>query len=235
MEEYSMIKKGCLFAVVVMCSLFALTGCPKKAEEKKLEVNFSEIDRDFASLHATGFVPPVVRIGETYVNDKIESKSKTLSYEYYYKRIEDGVSDDEKRNVFKVGNSFHTATIQEEDAGDASKTKLKYEKLKDVNGGELCIGTKFLLGLIVKDYNGQELYKSVAQFHVTAPQSDVKAEGSLKVSIPGDHTLSKKPAKVKTVESSGSRTTYEVEGVPAGTAFSLNFGESGKTASVILK
>ena len=238
-----MIKKGCLFGFVVLCSLFVLTGCPKKAEPKEVEVKVFSAERDFASLKGTGFVPPVVRLGETYVNDKIESKDKTLSYEYYYKRSTFGSDDykDALEGVFSPGNNFHTATIKESDAGDASKTKLKYDKLKDVNGGELYIGSRFVLGLIVKDQNGEDLYKSKVKFYVTAPQADVKAEAGLKISIPGDHRLNN-PTNAKadstTYDDGKGRTMFTIEGTPsAGDLVDLTFGagKGEKTCKVVLK
>ena len=231
-----MIKKGCLFGFVVLCLLPVLTGCPNKVESKNEDPKEFFAERDFASLSETGFVPPVVRLAETYVNDKLESKDKTLSFEYYYKRSQFNSEsyDEAKKDFFTPGNNFHTATIKESDAGDASKTKLKYEKLKAVNGGELYIGTRFVLGLIVKDQYGKELYRSMGMFYVTAPQADVKAEGEKKVSIPGDHSLAKIPDGAKFLTVANGRTRYEVKS--AGEQ-ELDFGNitGGKTCTVIVK
>ena len=231
-----MIKKGCLFGFVVLCLLPVLTGCPNKVEPKNEDPKEFFAEKDFASLSETGFVPPVVRLAETYVNDKLESKDKTLSFEYYYKRSEFGSEsyDEAKKDFFTPGNNFHTATIKESDAGDASKTKLKYDKLKAVNGGELYIGTRFVLGLIVKDQYGKELHRSMGMFYVTAPKADVKVLSDKKVSIPGDHSLAKIQDGAKFVSVDKGRTIYVVT---ATGETQLDFGNitGGKTCSFIVK
>ena len=239
-----MIKKGCLFGLVLLCSLFVLTGCPTKPKDEEVanEV-FENVSRDFSSLMEVGFVPPVVRLGETYVNDKVESKEKTLSYEYYYLRLSDGEDFSSVMDkVFNPGNSFHTATIKEADAGDASKTKLKYDNLKAVNGGEVCIGTKFVLGLIVKNHVNQEVYKARVQIYVTAPKAGVEG-GNKTITVPGDQTLAKHPSVISRDDSSvqdevepkyvAGKTVYSVSGSGV---LALDYGEQGgKTAKVLVK
>lgn len=193
MEEYSMIKKGLLFSLVAFASLFVLTACPNKKTEGDGGPKEFIVNRDFVSLTKSGFVPPVIRLGNTYVNDKIESKEKTLSYEYSYLRLNNNDKDfpakaEAVKQVFADGRVFHTATINERDAGDASKTKLKYEKLKDVNGGEICIGTRFILGLVVKNQVGEEVYKAIVKFSVWAPTSGVLSPSDKTIWVPGDQT-----------------------------------------------
>lgn len=169
------------------------------------------------------------------MNDKVESKERTLSYEYYYLKTENfGKVDFEK--LVNSGNNFHTATIKEADAGDASKTKLKYDKLVDANGGELCVGTRFVLGLIVKDYNGKEIHKERVDFKVMVPQADVRAESNLSISIPGDHALGLLPDGVEkfTLLDNGKRTSYVTKGKVGGRGH-LDFGEFGVTPDVVLK
>lgn len=239
-----MIKKGYLFGLAVFCSLFVLVSCKAtpKEEEPKLEVSEEKID--CASLMERGFVPKVVRLGDSYINDRIESKAKKLSYEYYYFRVENGGNFDsvKEEDVFAPGKTFHTATIDEADAGDASKTKLKYEKIAAANGGEVCIGTRFVLGLRVIDQSNNLVSRSMSKIEVRAPQAGAKSGETGKIYIPGDQrgfdgdietvdggTLTKSATKYE-----NKMTVYTLTGA-SGKRIALKFGDFGETNKVLVQ
>lgn len=238
-----MIKKRYLFGLAVFCSLFVLLSCNTKQEKKDPELGVSEERIDFASLKQRGFVPKVVRLGDSYINDKIESKAKRLSYEYYYFRINNGEDFNEVKNIMEVfapGKRFHTATIDEGDAGDASKTKLKYEKLTDVNGGELYIGTKFILGVRIIDQSNNLVYHSMSKMTVIAPQAAAEG-GKNMILLPGNQTGCSATVVASSGDTLGNvkyddktgKTTYSLS-VSENKLVSLEFTDLGKTNQVLV-
>lgn len=237
-----MIKKGCLFSLVVFCSLFFLTACQKPQGSSEVElVTFKEQKMPFDALMETGFVPPVVRLPDSYVNDKIESKAKKLSYEFYYYRLAESedFADVGEEKLFSPSYIIHTATIAEEDAGDASKTKIKYDKLKGANGGDICVGTKFVLGLRVKDQVGDLRYRAILQYIVFAPTGGARADGSSKISVPGDQTgfkgtVEPTEGSISSTEVKDGRTIYTL-GSGNGKSIALKYGEFGSTNAVMVK
>ena len=240
-----MIKKSYLFGLAVFCSLFVLFGCKSPVENKEPELEISEEKIDFASLKPRGFVPKVVRLGDSYINDKIESKAKKLSYEYYYFRVNgDDFSEAKREVVFTSGNVFHTATIDEGDAGDASKTKLKYEKIKDANGGgEVCIGTRFVLGLRVIDQSNNLVYHSMSKMMVMAPQSSVYSNETGKIAVPGNQMAYKNDVGITEGSVTKAATEYKedkdvtIYTVTGATnkRVALKFGDFGDTNTVLVK
>lgn len=240
-----MITKRCFFGFVVVCSLFFLTACPKPSKADEVKIEESSVEKDFASLKEAGFVPPVVRLGDSYINDKIESKEKKLSYEYHYIVVKKGqdFAGVKTSDLFGAGTIFHNATIDEADAGNASKTNLKYEKLKAVNGGEICIGTKFVLGLVIKDQVNSEIYKARINFTVFAPHAGAVSNNANTISVPGDQTAfdgditvndagAIDPTKTKF---ENDVTTYTLKGSNAGKVASLTYGSFGDTNRVVVK
>ena len=235
-----MIKKGLLFSFVVVCSLFFLTACPKAQEpnEPELEV-FKEQNVPFDTLKETGFVPPVIRLPDSYVNDKIESKAKKLSYEFYY-RVLTADEDFSKVTAPTDGYLIHSATIAEEDAGDASKTKIKYDKLKAVNGGDICVGTKFVIGLKVKDQSDNLVYHSISRYAVFAPKAMAGDSGA--ITVAGDQTgFADLPTasegsvtKAEYTKDTDGRTKYTLTGAKD-KRVSLTYGEFGSTNKVLVK
>jgi len=240
-----MITKRYFFGFVAVCSLLFLTACPKPAAKEELKVEESNVKKDFASLAEAGFVPPVIRLGDSYVNDKIESKEKKLSYEYHYVVVDKGATFESIKtsDLFGAGNIFHNATIDEADAGNASKTNLKYEKLKAVNGGEICIGTRFVLGLIIKDQVNQEIYKARINFTVVAPHAGVVSNSTGEISVPGDQRAFDGDITVndggniipKDTKFEDNKTTYKLTGTSAGKVVSLTYGDFGDTNKVVMK
>ena len=237
-----MIKKGCLFSFVVVCSLFFLTACPKAQEsnEPTLEV-FKEQNVPFDTLLETGFVPPVIRLPDSYVNDKIESKAKKLSYEFYYRVLTED-EDFSKVTAPAEGYLIHSATIAEEDAGDASKTKIKYDKLRAVNGGDICVGTKFVIGLIVKDQSDNLVYHSISKYVVFAPKAKA-GESNNTITVAGDQTGFKDlptasegaiVSKAEYTKDTSGRTVYTLTSA-TGKRVSLTYGEFGSTNKVLVK
>ncbi|MGP1438057.1 MAG: hypothetical protein ACTTKH_03190 [Treponema sp.] len=253
-----MIKKGYLFSLVVFCSLFFLASCnnAKGAEEPEL-LKYQNQEVPFDKLQANGFIPPTIRLPDSYVNDKIENKAKKLSYDFYYYRIKNGEdfsSVDIKKNdkleqtVFSPACIFHSTTISEEDAGLDSKAKVKYDKLREGNGGgDICIGTRFILGVKVKDQADRLVYHSITQYTVMAPVSTVIAVSGKKISVPGNQvgyegtvTASDgwkiKSNSAKFDGSVNRRTIYELE-EPSGThtnMVNLEYGDFGKTNKVLI-
>ena len=238
-----MIKKGCLFSLVVFCSLFFLTACQKPQGSSEVGlVTFKEQKMPFDALMETGFVPPVIRLPDSYVNDKIESKAKKLSYEFYYYKLNgsDDFADVKEEKLFSPSYIIHTATIAEEDAGDASKTKIKYDKLKGANGGDVCVGTKFVLGLRIKDQVGELRYRAILQYIVQAPSGGALADGSMKMSVPGNQTgfvgeITPTEGTIGAVEFKDGRTVYSITGATAGHTVALKFGTFGSTNAVVIK
>ena len=235
-----MIKKGCLFSLVVFCSLFFLTACQKPQGSSEVGlVTFKEQKMPFDALMETGFVPPVIRLPDSYVNDKIESKAKKLSYEFYYRVLTED-EDFSKVTAPTDGYLIHSATIAEEDAGDASKTKIKYDKLKGANGGDVCVGTKFVLGLRIKDQVGELRYRAILQYIVQAPSGGALADGSMKISVPGNQTgfvgeITPTEGTVGVVEFKDGRTVYSITGATAGHTVALKYGTFGSTNAVVIK
>lgn len=237
-----MITKRYFFGFVAVCSLLFLTACPKSAKKEELKVEVSTVEKDFASLKEAGFVPPVIRLGDSYINDKIESKEKKLSYEYHYIVVKEDFDNIKNEDLFSAGTTFHNATIDEADAGNASKTNLKYEKLKAVNGGEICIGTKFVLGLIVKDQTNEEIYKARVNFTVFAPHAGAKSESKDTISVPGDQRAFAGTVKAKsgaTIDNSATVyandvTTYTLTS-QGGKTDSLKYGDFGETNKVLIQ
>ena len=240
-----MIKKGYLFSLVVFCSLSFLTACQKPQGSSEVELCvFKEQKVPFDTLKDTGFVPPVIRLPDSYVNDKIESKAKKLSYEFYYYSLSgsEDFPDVDKDKVFSPTYIIHTATIAEEDAGDASKTKIKYDKLKGANGGDICVGTKFVLGLRVKDQVGELRYHALMQYVVHAPRA-VAGTSSGSVIVNGDQTGFKGDVTVLDGGNTVTKISYDSDkGVTvysdlgtAGAKVSLKYGTFGETNKVILK
>ncbi len=234
-----MIKKGCLFSFVVVCSLFFLTACPKAQEPNGPELKvFNEQNVPFDTLMETGFVPPVIRLSDSYVNDKIESKAKKLSYEFYYRVLTED-EDFSKVTAPTDGYLIHSATIAEEDAGDASKTKIKYNKLKAVNGGDICVGTKFVIGLIVKDQSDNLVYHSISRYVVFAPKAMNGDTGVITVAgnqtgfngrvEPSDGTLNEKDIEYKE-----EKTIYKLTNA-SNKRVSLKYGDFGSTNKVLVK
>ena len=238
-----MIKKGYLLSLVVVCSLFFLTACPKAQGSDEVELfTFKDQKMPFDTLVSTGFVPPVIRLPDSYVNDKIESKAKKLSYEfYYYVLIGDETFDQVTRDkLFSPTYIIHTATIAEEDAGDASKTKIKYDRLKGANGGDICVGTKFALGLRVKDQSDKLVYHAIMQYVVHAPKA-FAATTSGRVCVHGDQMGYK--GEVESSEGTVTRSATEYKdditiyaiANATGKVVSLKYGEFGETNKVLVK
>ena len=240
-----MIKKGYLFSLVVFCSLFFLTACPKAQGPSEPELlKFKEQDVPFDTLKEVGFVPETIRLPDSYINDKIESKAKKLSYDFYYYRLK---LDEEFKKVtdemvFNPALIFQTTTISEEDAGLDSKAKISYDKLKKANGGgDICVGTKFVLGLKVKDQSDNLVYHAMMPRTVWAPASSAEG-GNGTISVPGNQlgfgngvacegggTIT----HASTVYKDG-KTTYTVTGA-TGLYISLRFGDFGSTNKVLVK
>lgn len=220
-----------------------LTACPKPATKEEVKVKVSTVEKDFVSLMETGFIPPVIRLGDSYVNDKIESKEKKLSYEYHYIVVTDDFDSIKDEELFAAGTTVHNATIDEADAGNASKTNLKYEKLKAVNGGEVCIGTRFVLGLIVKDQTNEEIYKARVNFSIFAPRAGAEAIEKNSISIPGDHTAFEgtvstdggDDVKAGAIKYDKGKTRYEFSKSLKDKLVALKFGNFGTTNKVLVK
>jgi len=238
-----MIKKGYLLSLVVVCSLFFLTACPKAQGSDEVELfTFKDQKMPFDTLVSAGFVPPVIRLPDSYVNDKIESKAKKLSYEfYYYVLIGDETFDQVTRDkLFSPTYIIHTATIAEEDAGDASKTKIKYDRLKDANGGDICVGTKFALGLRVKDQSDKLVYHAIMQYVVHAPKAFATTTSG-KICVHGDQTgykgeitSSGGTINETSTEYKDNVTTYMINGA-SNELVSLKYGDFGETNKVLVK
>lgn len=235
-----MIKRGLLFSFVVVCSLFFLTACKTQQETGEPKLQNFERDLSFDALRETGFIPPVVRLPDSYVNDKIESKAKKLSYEFYYYALPEGEEFVKVKNETVFAYRIHSATIAEEDAGDASKTKIKYDKLSAVNGGDICVGTKFIIGLIVKDQSDNLVYHSISKYTVTAPKAMAGATGVITVAgnqtgFNGTVEPSKGTLKEKDIEYKDEKTMYKLTGVTQGDSVSLKYGDFGSTNKVLIK
>ncbi|MGP1440349.1 MAG: hypothetical protein ACTTJ3_06390 [Treponema sp.] len=243
-----MIKKGYLFSLVVFCSLFFWTACKGSPESDEVKLlTFKEQKMAFDTLMDTGFVPPVIRLPDSYVNDKIESKAKKLSYEFYYYALsaEEGFDEVDEKKLFSPTYIIQTATIAEEDAGDASKTKIKYDKLKGANGGDLFIGTKFVLGLRVKNQADKLVYRAMMQYIVHTPKASATGTTN-EISLPGNQTgCAVRPTVAPTdctlvdtddyVSYDGTKTIYKLKDGASNKRVSLKFGEFGETNKVLVK
>ena len=237
-----MIKKGCLFSLVVFCSLFFLTACQSPQGSTDPELVIAGVQNvPFDALKETGFIPPVIRLQDSYVNDKIESKAKKLSYEFYYYALV-GNEDFPKITTEKAFSYLiHTATIAEEDAGDASKTKIKYDKLKAVNGGDICVGTKFVLGLRVKDQSDNLVYHTIMKYVVWAPKAqatddtgEIAVSGDQRgfggtISVVGDGDINESATVFK-----DGKTIYKLTNA-SGKYVALKFDVFGETNRVLVK
>jgi lipoprotein len=242
-----MIKKGYLFSLlVVFCSLFFLTACPKaKSSDEVALLKFPEMEIPFDTLKEVGFLPPAIRLPDSYVNDKIENKAKKLSYDFYYYRLKGADEDFKDITAEKVFGSviFHTTTISEEDAGLDSKAKVTYDKLAKANGGgDICIGTRFILGLRVKDQSDNLVYQAIMPRSVWAPVSSAESKTAGEISVPGNQlgfgdgvvtegggTINKTSTKYE-----NGRTTYTLTSA-TGKYVSLKYGDFGSTNKVLVK
>ena len=236
-----MIKKGLLFSFVAVCSLFFLTACKTQQESNEPELQNFERNLSFDTLKEAGFIPPVVKLPDSYVNDKIESKAKKLSYEFYYYALPEGEEFVKVKNETVFAYRIHSATIAEEDSGDASKTKIKYDKLRAVNGGDICVGTKFIMGLIVKDQSDDLVYHSISKYTVTAPRA-MSTGKTGEISVAGDQTgfdgqLTASEGTIsgaKYDKDTNERTVYTLTGA-SNRRVSLKYGDFGSTNKVLVK
>lgn len=222
-----------------------MTACPNNGGKDEVTLTRTEeIKIPFDTLKEIGFVPPAIRLPDSYVNDKIENKAKKLSYDFCYHRLD---KDDEFKKIGEdvvFGNSFHTTTISEEDAGLDSKAKVTYDKLKKANGGgDICVGTRFIIGLKVIDQSGKLVYKALMPRTVWAHASTATSDESLKVSVPGNQLACDDVAiegasgtfdMSLTVYENG-KTVYTLPTTAKKKFVQLKYGEFGLTNKVLVK